>query len=156
MLYVDEISCTGCGACTEICPQKAIVIDHSLAVIDQQLCIDCGNCISVCPTRAINELVPSSMTIKKGGDRMYHAHGRGFGFRGSSPPWPYVGRGRGGLPRCSYPGMSRASVPNATATSYWTAPIREDELGILKNQAEVTKRQLEDIERRIQELERKD
>jgi hypothetical protein len=26
--------------------------------------------------------------------------GRGFGFRGWSPPWPYVGRGRGGFPRC--------------------------------------------------------
>jgi hypothetical protein len=26
--------------------------------------------------------------------------GRGFGFRGGSPPWPYVGRGRGGFPRC--------------------------------------------------------
>jgi len=26
--------------------------------------------------------------------------GRGFGFRGTSPPWPYIGRGRGGLPRC--------------------------------------------------------
>jgi len=26
--------------------------------------------------------------------------GRGFGFRGWSPPWPYVGLGRGGLPRC--------------------------------------------------------
>ena len=25
---------------------------------------------------------------------------RGFGFRGWSPPWPYVGLGRGGLPRC--------------------------------------------------------
>ena len=25
--------------------------------------------------------------------------GRGFGFRGWSPPWPYVGRGRGGFPR---------------------------------------------------------
>ncbi len=28
--------------------------------------------------------------------------GMGFGFRGSSPPWPYVGLGRGGLPRCGY------------------------------------------------------
>ena len=26
--------------------------------------------------------------------------GRGFGFRGRSPGWPYVGLGRGGLPRC--------------------------------------------------------
>ncbi len=30
--------------------------------------------------------------------------GRGFGFRGWSPGWPYVGLGRGGLPRCwGYP-----------------------------------------------------
>ena len=28
--------------------------------------------------------------------------GMGFGFRGSSPPWPFIGRGRGGLPRCGY------------------------------------------------------
>jgi hypothetical protein len=26
--------------------------------------------------------------------------GRGFGFRGWSPGWPFVGLGRGGLPRC--------------------------------------------------------
>ena len=26
--------------------------------------------------------------------------GRGFGFPGWSPPWPFVGLGRGGLPRC--------------------------------------------------------
>ena len=26
--------------------------------------------------------------------------GRGFGFRGRSAGWPYVGLGRGGLPRC--------------------------------------------------------
>ena len=26
--------------------------------------------------------------------------GRGFGFRGWFPPWPFVGLGRGGLPRC--------------------------------------------------------
>ncbi len=29
-------------------------------------------------------------------------YGRGFGFRGFSPPWPFVGLGRGGLPRCWY------------------------------------------------------
>jgi hypothetical protein len=41
------------------------------------------------------------------------------------------------------------------ATPYWPAPSREEELGILKDQADVMKRELEDIERRIQELERK-
>jgi hypothetical protein len=35
---------------------------------------------------------------KRGGVIM--PFGRGFGFRGWSPPWPYVGQGRGGFPRC--------------------------------------------------------
>ena len=35
-------------------------------------------------------------------DRGFRRRGWGFGFRGSSPPWPFVGRGRGGLPRCGY------------------------------------------------------
>jgi len=69
--------------------------------------------------------------------------GRGFGFRGSCPPAPYTGVGRGGLPRCHYPGLSRVSSP-------------KEELDFLKSKAETTKRQLEDIERRIQELEKKD
>jgi hypothetical protein len=76
--------------------------------------------------------------------------GMGFGFRGSSPPWPYVGRGRGGLPRCQYPGLSRVATP------YRATPTREEELGFLKSQAEATKQQLEDIEHRIQKLEKKD
>jgi hypothetical protein len=40
-------------------------------------------------------------------------------------------------------------------TPYRTAPVSEDELGILKEQAEATKRQLDDIERRIREIETK-
>jgi hypothetical protein len=30
--------------------------------------------------------------------------GMGIGFIGCPPPYPYMGRGRGGLPRCQYPG----------------------------------------------------
>jgi len=82
--------------------------------------------------------------------------GAGLGFRGSPPPWPYVGRGRGGLPRCWYPGLSGAPFPYAAPAPYWTAPTREEEIGFLKSQAEATKRQLEDIERRIQELEKRE
>ena len=37
--------------------------------------------------------------------------GWGFGFRGSSPPWPYVGLGRGGLPRCGYFLSGAAGMP---------------------------------------------
>ena len=83
-------------------------------------------------------------------------YGRGFGFRGSSPPWPYVGRGRGGLPRCWHPGLWEGATPYATPQTapYWPAPTREDELGALKEQADVMKQQLGGIEGRIQELEK--
>ena len=107
-------------------------------------------------------------------------YGYGFGFRGSSPPWPYIGRGRGGLPRCWYPmaGVApsywqppqagQASYPAYSApwdTPYYgTAPApgtmpfapqmtKEQELDFLKNQAESIKSQLEQIGTRIQELE---
>ena len=41
----------------------------------------------------------------------YRRGGWGFGFRGSSPPWPYVGRGRGGLPRCAHFFSGAAGIP---------------------------------------------
>lgn len=89
--------------------------------------------------------------------------GRGFGFRASSPPWPYVGRGRGGLPRCGYfaggagapPG---APYPAAPGRFYepppYNAPMTgEDELAFLKDQAAMIKDQLEEIAERISHLE---
>jgi len=75
--------------------------------------------------------------------------GAGFGFRGSSPPWPYVGRGRGGLPRCQYP--SATSLPRYTPSV--TSMTREQELDFLKGQTEVLKRELEQMESRIRDLE---
>ena len=80
--------------------------------------------------------------------------GAGFGFRGSSPPYPYIGRGRGGLPRCSYPGLSRTGLPYNADFPFTTAPAQGEELEFLKSQADATKQQLKDIERRINELEK--
>lgn len=52
--------------------------------------------------------------------------GWGFGFRGSSPPWPYVGLGRGGLPRCGYFLSGAEGMPTPQGyPSYgdpWTVP----------------------------------
>jgi hypothetical protein len=45
------------------------------------------------------------------GGRGFGRGGWGFGFRGSSPPWPYVGIGRGGLPRCGYFLSGAAGMP---------------------------------------------
>jgi len=69
--------------------------------------------------------------------------GAGMGFRGSSPPYPYMGRGRGGLPRCQYPG----AIPNMARMT------REQELELLKAQAGEMKKDLDGVESRIRELE---
>lgn len=96
--------------------------------------------------------------------------GMGFGFRGSSPPWPYVGLGRGGLPRCGYFLSGAAGAPAAwpyprtpyayagMPPAYEPAPFapqmsKEQELAFLKDQAGAIKGQLEQIEARIKELE---
>jgi len=66
---------------------------------------------------------------------MTYGYGRGIGFRGASlGRSPYIGRGRGGLPR-------------------WWKPTGDEELGIQKNQADAIKQQLEKIENRIEVLE---
>ena len=75
--------------------------------------------------------------------------GQGFGFRGSSPSWPYVGRGRGGLPRCAY----YTGVPAATGPASTAAMSRGDELNYLKNQVQTVRGDLERIISRIQNLE---
>jgi hypothetical protein len=78
--------------------------------------------------------------------------GAGLGFRGASPPWPYVGRGRGGLPRCQYPGV--ATFPRYTpASPYVTQMTREQELDLLKSQAETIKAELNRVEAKIRDLE---
>lgn len=77
--------------------------------------------------------------------------GAGLGFRGSSPPWPYVGRGRGGLPRCWYPGAV-AAPPYAPVLPY--PPLTQDEeVDWLKRQAEAIKAELNQVEARMHDLE---
>jgi len=92
----------------------------------------------------------------------------GFGFRGSSPPWPYVGRGRGGLPRCGYyfggtgapapgfypPQPSYAGMPQSPGYATYNPPMsKEAEISYMKDQAKAIKEQLEQIESRIRDLE---
>ena len=93
--------------------------------------------------------------------------GMGFGFRGSSPPWPYVGLGRGGLSRCGY-FFSGAGAPTtlpsqvsrfysgmSAAPGYapYSPPMtRDEEINYLKDQAVAIKGQLEEIESRISQL----
>ena len=53
VINIDD--CTGCGTCTFMCPEKAIVMDGDKAVILWDKCNLCGACVGTCPTDLINE-----------------------------------------------------------------------------------------------------
>ena len=81
---------------------------------------------------------------------MWSMGGRGFGFRGSSPPWPYVGLGKGGLPRCGCFFGGPAAMPLYRGIS-GSNPVLE--VNFLKQQSQAINRQLERIKARIRVLE---
>ena len=74
--------------------------------------------------------------------------GMGLGFRGSSPPYPYIGQGRGGLPRCSYYFGNQANIAVAAP-----GVTKEQEINFLKSQANNIKKELDNIESKIRNLE---
>ena len=95
------------------------------------------------------------MTYRYGYGRSFkHRGGHGFGFRGWSPPWPYAGRGRGGMPRCFYPGLNGPAhgYPHHYTETYDQPHTQEVEM--LKGQAEFIRQELSKIEKRIQELQK--
>jgi len=159
-IEINNQKCTGCGACVKACPNGAIALQDGLAVIARDRCTGCGRCIDACQFGAIREAAPANAGINRGGVNVFYGHGRGPGagqgrgmglsrgpgFRGASPAWSNVGRGRGGQPRPrSYGGYAAPRYP---------APVREDGLGYLREQADVMKGQLDDIKRRIRDLEK--
>ena len=51
----EQNKCTGCGMCTNICPEQAIKLKEGLhgfvfPIIDESLCINCGLCEIKCPS----------------------------------------------------------------------------------------------------------
>jgi heterodisulfide reductase subunit A-like polyferredoxin len=50
---IDKDTCTGCGACLEVCPPLAIDLEDQKAVIEVEFCEECGFCAAECPADAI-------------------------------------------------------------------------------------------------------
>ena len=87
-VYVDEVACTSCNRCTEVCPvivpsendlgltlRKAIYLPSSIAVphayvLDDKACLGleplaCGKCAEVCDVNAINyDQKPKEINVK--------------------------------------------------------------------------------------------
>ncbi len=52
-ISIDKAKCTGCGACVEICPYRAIVLLDAKAEYTSMKCFLCGHCQAVCPVAAV-------------------------------------------------------------------------------------------------------
>lgn len=52
--FVNAKKCSGCSACTGVCPAAAIFLKEKTAVIDKNKCIGCASCIAACPGDALN------------------------------------------------------------------------------------------------------
>jgi heterodisulfide reductase subunit A len=52
--YVDELICSGCGICVEVCPYEAREMDprKGISIVQSALCQGCGACIAACPNNA--------------------------------------------------------------------------------------------------------
>ena len=99
---------------------------------------------------------------------MGFSRGMGLGFRGYSPSWPYVGIGRGGLPRCwAYGGYGLPATgyaPPATPVypgpgtygwgPYGAPSTPQEEVRFLKDQAEMLRGEIAAIDARLKELEK--
>jgi MinD superfamily P-loop ATPase len=51
---VDELRCTHCGACSDLCQFKAISVMGRLILTFPEMCHGCGGCIAVCPEKALS------------------------------------------------------------------------------------------------------
>jgi len=52
----NEVLCVHCGACTAICPTKALSLDPLswMVAFEGEKCLECGHCVPACPIGAIS------------------------------------------------------------------------------------------------------
>lgn len=52
---VSGEACSRCGACEEVCREKAILFERDAPVVDYGRCLSCGQCLAACPTGTLKE-----------------------------------------------------------------------------------------------------
>ena len=74
---VDEAKCTYCGKCGEVCAYNAIAVVKEKVLVFPQLCHGCGACSYLCPEKAISEEGKEIGMLEVGSaDGVKFAHGR--------------------------------------------------------------------------------
>lgn len=63
---VDEDKCTYCGKCAEVCVYNAIAVVKQKVLIFPGLCHGCGACSYLCPEKAISEKANEIGVIERG------------------------------------------------------------------------------------------
>lgn len=65
ILKVDQMKCTKCGMCIEVCPSRLIAMGYNGPEMTlAERCMACGHCVAVCPHDALdNEKNPLSRQV---------------------------------------------------------------------------------------------
>jgi MinD superfamily P-loop ATPase len=63
---VDEVLCTHCGKCAEVCEFHAIVVIGKKILVFPELCHGCGSCTLICPEKAISERLDVMGVLESG------------------------------------------------------------------------------------------
>jgi MinD superfamily P-loop ATPase len=74
---VDEAKCTHCGKCAEVCAYHAIAVLGEYVLTFPELCHGCGACSYLCPEKAISEVPHEIGVIETGqADGVAFSHGK--------------------------------------------------------------------------------
>jgi MinD superfamily P-loop ATPase len=74
---VDEAKCTHCGKCAEVCAYHAIAVLGEYVLTFPELCHGCGACSYLCPEKAISEVPHEIGVIETGqADGVAFGHGK--------------------------------------------------------------------------------
>jgi len=74
---VDELKCTFCGKCAEVCAFNALAVLPKAVLVFPELCHGCGACSYLCPEDAISEVGREIGVVERGrAGEIEFVHGR--------------------------------------------------------------------------------
>ena len=89
-IVTNDLRCTRCGRCQQVCPVNAITVDEKGRKLDRGLCNRCLQCADVCPTGALAATgkwmsVDEVMEEAAADDLFYQNSGGGITLSGGEP-----------------------------------------------------------------------